>query len=164
MKHLVISVIGQDSPGLVDTLSDTVFQHHGNWLASSLTQLAGQFAGILQISVEEQYEAALITALKSQQAFHIHVVDGNETPPAEQTIALTVSGNDRRGIVNQVSHLLGQNGINISKLKTETKSAPAWGYPLFYAYFQLETKTEIDLDEIQSQLEQLADDLTIDFD
>ncbi len=163
MKHLVISVIGQDTPGLVDTLSNIVLQHHGNWLGSSLTQLAGQFAGILQISIEEQHEAELISALNAQSSFRIHVVDGAESPDAEQVISLTISGNDRRGIVNQVSHLLGQNGINISKLKTETQSAPNWGYPLFYAYFQLEVTSSFDIDDMQSQLEQLADDLTVDF-
>lgn len=53
MKHLVITVIGQDRPGLVGALSDTVYQHKGNWLGSSMSKLAGQFAGILQVDIRK---------------------------------------------------------------------------------------------------------------
>nr|WP_086937674.1 ACT domain-containing protein [Thaumasiovibrio occultus] len=163
MNHLVISVIAKDSPGLVEQLSTTVCQHQGNWVSSSMTQLAGQFTGIIEVNIAPEYQAALIAALKHLASLHIHVVSGEHVSPITHLQTLTVTGNDRPGIVHQVAHILNQRDINICKLHTETQSAPNWGYPLFIARFQLDVTETLDLDAIQTQLEQLADDLTIDF-
>ncbi|WP_305461517.1 ACT domain-containing protein [Photobacterium leiognathi] len=38
MKQLIITVIGKDKTGLVEQLSDTVYNNGANWLKSSLTQ------------------------------------------------------------------------------------------------------------------------------
>ena len=75
MKHLVITVIGKDRPGLVETLSDTIYQNNGNWLASSLSKLAGQFAGILQVEVASQYVPVLNQALSHIDGLQIHIVE-----------------------------------------------------------------------------------------
>ncbi|MGF1725116.1 glycine cleavage system protein R [Photobacterium nomapromontoriensis] len=165
MKHLVITIIGKDRPGLVDTLSDTVYHNHGNWLSSSFSQLAGQFAGILQVEVAEQHAAILSHALSNIHALQILIVEneGNSIP-ASTLHNLVVTGNDRTGIVKDVAATLNQLGININKLKTDSHSAPNWGYPIFTADFQLELPNGITLDMVQDALEQIADDLTIDID
>ncbi len=62
--YLVLTVIGDDKPGLVELLSDVIARHQGNWLESSMAQLAGKFAGILKVSVDEQSAEALIADLK----------------------------------------------------------------------------------------------------
>lgn len=165
MKHLVITVIGKDRPGLVEALSDTVYQNHGNWLASSLSKLAGQFAGILQVEVADQYIPVLSQALSKIDALQIHVVeDDSKTIPVTSLHHLTVTGNNRLGIVKEVTTKLNQLGVNINKLKTDTQSAPNWGYPLFTANFQLELPSELEVEVVQEELEKLADDLNIDID
>ena len=50
-KNLVLTVIGPDRPGLVESLSRLVGEHGGNWTQSRMAHLAGQFAGILQIAL-----------------------------------------------------------------------------------------------------------------
>ena len=60
---LVLTVLGEDRPGLVESLASIIARHEGNWLESRMAQLAGQFAGILRASVPEARAAALITAL-----------------------------------------------------------------------------------------------------
>ncbi|ELR65289.1 ACT domain protein [Photobacterium marinum] len=165
MKHLIITVIGKDRPGLVELLSDTVYQNNGNWLSSSLSKLAGQFAGILQVEVASQYIPLLKNALSQINELQIHIVeDDNSNAPATALHNLTVTGNDRPGIVKDVTARLNQLGININKLKTENQSAPNWGYPIFTAHFQLELPQGLELDVVQDSLEQIADDLTVDMD
>ncbi|MEJ2764322.1 ACT domain-containing protein [Photobacterium sp. MCCC 1A19761] len=165
MKHLVITVIGKDRPGLVETLSETVYQNHGNWLASSLSKLAGQFAGIVQVEVATQYVSLLSRALADIADLQIHIVeDDSKAIPITTLHHLTVTGNDRLGIVKEVTGKLKELGININKLKTDTQSAPNWGYPIFIADFQLELPAELQLDIVQDELEKLADDLNIDID
>ena len=41
MRNLVLSVIGDDRPGLVSALSEAIARSGGNWERSQLAQLAG---------------------------------------------------------------------------------------------------------------------------
>jgi glycine cleavage system regulatory protein len=47
---LVLTVIGDDRPGLVGELSAAIAAHQGNWLESSMSHLAGKFAGIVRVA------------------------------------------------------------------------------------------------------------------
>jgi glycine cleavage system regulatory protein len=58
-QHLVLTVIGDDRPGLVGELSAAISKHGGNWLESSMAQLAGKFAGIVEVSVDAAQADAL---------------------------------------------------------------------------------------------------------
>jgi len=50
-QHLVLTVIGDDRPGLVEALSHVVAEHHGNWSESRMAHLADKFAGIVTVTV-----------------------------------------------------------------------------------------------------------------
>ena len=63
MKQLVITILGQDRPGLVESISSVVLQNHGNWLSSNLSHLLGHFAGIIQLEVAEEHFQSLQSAL-----------------------------------------------------------------------------------------------------
>ena len=51
-NFLVLTVISDDKPGVVETLAKTITEHGGNWLECRMSHLAGKFAGILRVSVE----------------------------------------------------------------------------------------------------------------
>ena len=61
--NLVLTVIADDKPGLVESLAQTIALNSGNWLESSMSQLAGKFAGILRISVADDRVEKLIEEL-----------------------------------------------------------------------------------------------------
>ena len=63
-KHLVLTLIGRDRPGLVHALSETVAAAGGNWLDARMASLAGQFAGILLVAVDAAQCDALLVALR----------------------------------------------------------------------------------------------------
>ncbi|HAW24640.1 MAG TPA: glycine cleavage system protein R, partial [Pseudomonas sp.] len=44
MDHLVLTVIAEDQPGLVECLAKCIAEHGGNWLESRMSRMAGQFA------------------------------------------------------------------------------------------------------------------------
>ena len=56
-RLLVMTVIGQDRPGLVESVAALVTEHGGNWLESRMSRLGGHFAGILRVEVpgEKKY-------------------------------------------------------------------------------------------------------------
>ena len=70
---LVLTLIGEDKPGLVELLSQTVADHDGNWLESRMSRMAGRFAGILRAKVPDARAEALITALAALEAHGLRV-------------------------------------------------------------------------------------------
>ena len=51
MKSFLISVLGDDKPGLVDGLSKIILSNNGDWIESNMSSFEGKFAGILKVNV-----------------------------------------------------------------------------------------------------------------
>ncbi|CZF85957.1 glycine cleavage system protein R [Grimontia marina] len=165
MKQLVITLIGTDRPGLVETLSDTVFQHHGSWQASSLSKLAGKFAGIIQIDIKEENVNALTDALNNIPDLNVLIAEAAHQAETDTTThTLSVTGNDRPGIVQEVTREIAKFGININNLETNAESAANFGGVIFKAEFDLDIVNNISLDDLGEALEGLSDDLIVEFD
>ena len=58
-KTLVLTAICADRPGLIQMLSEVIYKHEASWEESSMAHLAGQFAGILTLNVDENVIPAL---------------------------------------------------------------------------------------------------------
>jgi glycine cleavage system regulatory protein len=163
---LVLTVLGEDRPGLVEALAHIIAAHEGNWLESRMAHLAGQFAGILRTSVPEGHAAALLTALQGLAAHGLQVViapSSTDTPaPEARWLTLDLVGNDHLGIIRDLSHVLAQRRINIDELQTACTSAPMTGGMLFKATARLRVPWEVTVAELRTALEQLAHDLMVD--
>ncbi|MGL4996568.1 MAG: glycine cleavage system protein R [Deefgea sp.] len=167
MKNiLVVSVIGQDKPGLVEQLAAVISAQQGNWLESSFSRLAGQFAGIVKVAVNGD-GAALLAALQALPSLDVRgVLDAEQTEAIEaasQSVALTLVGHDRIGIVKDVSTILARFGVNVEKLETWLDSAPMSGETMFHAQALLSAPVSVDLSHVRRDLEQIADDLMVEW-
>lgn len=163
---LVLTLIGDDRPGLVDAVSAAVVEHGGNWLESRMACLAGKFAGILLADVPDANAEALRAALSDLQTQGLKiVVEFSAKPatlPAYRALHLNLVGQDHPGIVHDVSHVLANRGINIEELNTECSSASWSGERLFHATARLQVPRELSGDELQEVLEGLANELMVD--
>ncbi|MFD2095291.1 glycine cleavage system protein R [Corallincola platygyrae] len=162
MKQLVITLLGEDRPGIVDSISETVLAHQGNWQASSMRHLAGLFAGILEISVADDQAEALKHQLATLPGLQLTVQEGISAEKQAQRVTLSVTANDRHGIVQEVSSTLNGLGANVLTLETRYESAPNWGQPLFKADVLVSLPNTIELYQITEGLEAIADDLMVD--
>ena len=163
--YLVLTAIGDDKPGLVEKLAQTVSRNSGNWLESSMSQLAGKFAGILLVSVPDENADQLISELESLSGSLktvIERVSGEEQSEASQSLTLSLVGNDRPGIIREISAALARQRVNVEELNTECTVAPMSGETLFNAEAMLKVPVDLDLDVLQRELEQIADDLIVD--
>lgn len=163
--HLVLTLIGDDKPGLVEQLARTISEHSGNWEESSMSQLAGKFAGILRVSVPDKDADALVDALQnlgSGLKLVIEKAEAAATRETQRTVAMSLVGNDRAGIIREISHVFSRLGINVEDLETECVPAPMSGDILFKASASLKVPAEVELATLQSALEKLADDLIVD--
>ncbi|AYC31204.1 ACT domain-containing protein [Pseudomonas cavernae] len=164
MNHLVLTVIAQDQPGLVERIAKCIAEHGGNWLESRMARMAGQFAGILKISVPAEAYDELVDALQALQGEGIRVLlaeSGIEPSCTWKPIHLDLVGNDRPGIVRDITRLLSEHGINIESLVTEVLPAPMSSEPLFHAEAILAVPLTLSLELLQTRLETLADDLMV---
>src|SRR5262245_21942463 len=109
-RSLVMTVIGQDRPGLVDSVAGLVAENGGNWLESRMSRLGGQFAGILRVEVPRERESDLIVALKGLVSRGLTVVVhpdlAKAISPQPRLSLLEIVGQDRPGIVREISHAL----------------------------------------------------------
>ena len=138
MTTLILTVAGADRPGLVAAVADVVDAHGGNWENSSLAELAGTFAGVIEVSVADDRAAELQTALRTLQGqglLTLAVLTGSAAadPEDEQLLSIQVLGNDRHGIVREISTVLSSHALSIEELATETRDAAMAGGRLFEA-------------------------------
>jgi glycine cleavage system regulatory protein len=163
---LVMTVIGRDRPGLVELIADVIAAHEGSWLESRMAHLGGQFAGILRLEVPTAQETALVRALEALRTQGLAVVvqpdPGRGTAPSRVTALLDIVGQDRPGIVRQISHALARHGVNVEDLHTECVSAPMSGETLFKAAAKLHIPPGVDVRQLREALECLAADLVVD--
>jgi glycine cleavage system regulatory protein len=164
-RSLVVTVIGDDRPGIVETLSRTITGHGANWLESRMARLAGKFAGVLRVEVAEAGEAALREALIGLAAEGLRVVaepSAAAAEPAARGVTLELVGTDHPGIVRAVSRTLAAHGVNVEELVTELVDAPMSGEQLFRASARLHLPERTALDTLRTDLERIAGDLMVD--
>ena len=73
MIELVLTIIGRDRAGVVAELADVVRFHEGNWKRSELAEIAGTFAGVVVVQVDDDHADELLTNLLilREQGLHI---------------------------------------------------------------------------------------------
>lgn len=166
-KQVIMTVISEDRPGIVESIAKVVSQHNGNWLESRLSRLAGKFAGIVQISVEEEQCDALVKQLQALQQHGISIaIDANHTNTnsvqPNATWRFSIMGNDRPGIIREVSQAFAKRHINLEELNSQCTSAPHSGVPLFSASGKIQLPDNLDIDDLEESLAKISDDLAID--
>lgn len=161
-----MSVIGTDRPGLVELIASRIKGCGGNWLESRMCHLGGQFAGILHIDVSLNDRESLIREIQSleSEGLSVLVKDSGEAPAEEcqQVAVIEIVGQDRPGIVSQISNAFAKRGVNVEELNTECRSAPMSGEPLFEARARVCIPQDCDTDALRSDLETIAADLMVD--
>ncbi|HAB16159.1 MAG TPA: ACT domain-containing protein [Verrucomicrobiota bacterium] len=164
-SSLVMTVIGPDRPGLVDTLATLIAQHEGNWTESRMAHLSGQFAGILQVVVPSANVAALQKDLLSlaSSGLRVSAVSDRPTPAGAglPELALELLGHDRPGIVREIAKALAECGVNVEELHTEVQSAPMSGEALFRAQARLRLPANGDVTALRQQLARAAERLEV---
>ncbi len=166
MIPLVLTFVGDDRPGLVSAISEKIAAHGGTWLDSRSARLAGKFAGILRADVPEEKLAALELALRELAHAGLHLTVQRGAPekarPSARLITLDVIGNERPGIVRDVTQALSALGVNIEELESGLESAAFTGVEMFRAHAKLSAPASVTLDDLRKALERLAGEIMVD--
>ncbi|MGN7970085.1 glycine cleavage system protein R [Microbacterium sp. 22296] len=165
MVTLVLTVVGDDRAGLVSAVADIVDTHGGNWENSELAELAGAFAGIVEVSVSADRADALRRALEGLAgtlAVTVHTGSAAASASVPRSVILDVVGNDRPGIVREISAALNARGVSIERMSTQTTDAAMAGGRLFEAVITVGLVDGVEVDDLVAELERLAAEIQVD--
>lgn len=165
MATFVLTLLGDDRPGLVSALSAPINAHGASWERSQMSRLAGKFAGIAVVTVADNRYDALVADLEALGADGLQVaLDRTDVPDDPNPLHFTIDllGADRPGIVAEISAALAALDVNIEELSTDVREAPMAGGTLFEAHAVLNSPADVSSETLSATLEELADELMVD--
>ncbi len=126
MKKVIVSILGQDRPGIIAAVSRILFEEDCNIENVNQTILQSEFSGIFLASTPD---AMSITALCGQLAkglkplgLHVHVKTMESRRPDPRFVnsepfVFTTRGPDRKGLVAAVTEIIARHGVNVTNLQ-----------------------------------------------
>jgi glycine cleavage system regulatory protein len=165
---LVLTILAQDRPGLVESIAQIVAEHGGNWIESRMAHLAGHFAGILRVEVDGAQADALASSLRGLTQSGLELVIHPDAAAAasrshgeQPLVHLDLMGQDRPGIVREITRVLARLGVNVEELATECCPAAETGHPVFRAEADLRLPPGVTEADLRVALEAVAVDLMV---
>ena len=163
---IVMTVVADDHPGIVEELSDALATHGGNWTESSMMTLAGKFAGILLAEVPEDRADSFLSVLQSLEIGGLEIVaqrsEASARPEDASEFSIELVGQDHPGIVHDITAVLARLGINVLELETTVQSASMSGESLFIAHARILVPDDVPTDDLRDEMEKLANELMVD--
>ena len=165
MASLILSVIGSDRPGLTEALAAAVLSASGNWLESHLSRLGGLYVGSVLVEVDPDAVERLRAAISAVDA---HGLEVRIVPAARHADApgdalqLNLVGQDRPGIVRQVTAVLAGLNVNIETFETQLSTEPHSGGQLFKLESRLRLPPALQAADVQAALEALSAEIMVD--
>jgi glycine cleavage system regulatory protein len=165
MALMVLSVVGSDRPGLTKALAAAVLAAGGNWLESHLSRLGGLYVGSVLVELEAGGVEALSAAVRAvdAQGLEVRVAPAIEAPDAGgETLDLELVGQDRTGIVDQVTTVLSGQGANIETFRTWVSPGPHSGVPLFHLQAHVRLPPDLPASRLQAALQEISAEIMVD--
>ncbi|MEH6470357.1 MAG: ACT domain-containing protein [Halopseudomonas sp.] len=164
-ETLILTLIGDDRPGLVELVSQLIADRQGQWLESQFSRLEGKFAGILQVSVAIEQRPALEQDLRSLVQRGVRVVVEQAAPVMQvpcYPLTLRFVGLDRLNVVADISEVLNRYEVTILSLNSHCAPAPMSNENLFHADFDVRVPLSVGRNVLCEALEALTPELMID--
>ncbi len=169
MNSLVLTVIGNDRPGLVGAIAQAIADHGGSWDQSHMARIKGKFAGIVLVDCPPDNSDALMASLRAIEKDGLltitveQVGDMGTAPDQEPTevVELELVGPDQPGIVAEISTTLADHGVSIVEIESEVRDAPMGGGQLFEAQLSVALRPGLDTTALRSALEDVAAGLMV---
>ncbi|MDX1593278.1 MAG: ACT domain-containing protein [Gammaproteobacteria bacterium] len=123
MQWSMVTVVGNDRPGIVARVSACLFEHGGHLGEASMIRLGGNFTIMLMVGHDGDHEAveAMLAPVCEELELRLHVdpIEGHLHDHPVPNVRITVFGADRAGIVAQVTARLAETGLNILDLESD---------------------------------------------
>ena len=162
-KHIIISALGPDKPGIVSKLSKVITDSKSNISESRMVKLGGDFTMMILASVSEKNMDSLVQNLNeiTELTIEIHETNLGDDEVERGEASIVLSGTDNEGLVYSLTEKLAEHNINIIEMNTGVVNAPMSGATLFLLN-ALVSYNKNQLENIKKELIKLSDELDID--
>ncbi|MBU6267141.1 MAG: ACT domain-containing protein [Sphingomonadales bacterium] len=163
--RIILTVLGSDRPGLTQALAEAVLAAGGNWLDSHLARLGGKYVGSVLVEVADDRLETLEGAVRTIDASGLQVVivpAGEAAPVGGESGWVELVGQDRPGIVREVTSVLADLGANIEQFTSRTENSAWSGELLFRARMRLEPPAGLSWDAVREALEAISGEIMVD--
>ncbi len=165
-KHLVITSVGTDKPGIVNELAKACSEAKCNIIDSRMTVLGGEFAIIMMVSGAWNDIAKLEDSLPSlSDKLGLNTTTKHTTArPQSPALAYSVSvvALDNPGIVHEIARYFSDQSINIDDLNTGTYSAPHTGTQMFNLGMTIRVPADTHIASLRDDFMDFCDELNLD--
>jgi len=166
-KHLVVSALGKDRPGIVNQVSRVILDAGCNIEDSRMTVLGGEFALILLVSGVWNEVAKLEAQLRTleKKLDLTLVLKSTEPRPTKHTMVpyvVDVVAMDHPGIVHDVAAFFSTREINIEDLNTWTYAAAHTGTPMFSMNMTISVPAEVNIGRLRDEFTRFCDEMNLD--
>jgi glycine cleavage system regulatory protein len=165
MASVILSVIGSDRPGLTEALAGAVLAAGGNWLESHLSRLGGLYVGSVLVGLDDGQVEGLRAAVRAVDAkgLEVRIAPAVDQPGvAGEALHFSLVGQDRPGIVRQVTAVLSALDVNIETFDTKISAEPHSGAMLFHIEAQLRLPPGLKARRVQAALEEISGEIMVD--
>lgn len=166
-KHLVISALGKDRPGIVNELSKAIFDNGCSVEDSRMTVLGGEFALVLMISGSWSAIGKLESQTRSlEKKLGLTIVAKPTEPRAPKgemmPYLVDVVSMDHPGIVHEIAAFFSGRAINIEDLSTWTYAAAHTGTPMFALGMTVSVPAALHIGRLRQEFTEFCDELNLD--
>ncbi|KRB79882.1 amino acid-binding protein [Sphingomonas sp. Root710] len=165
-QSVILTVVGSDRPGLTRAIADAVFAAGGNWLESHLSRLGGKYVGSVLVELPEERLGELEAAAKAIDAVGLNVAIVPSSPAGSarhgEPFGIEIVGQDRPGIVREVTTVLAGLDVNIEDFTTAIEDSAWSGAPLFRGKARLLVPAGVSTDQVREALERISGEIMVD--
>ena len=171
MDHFaIVTAFGQDRPGIVALVADSLYQLGCNLEDTCMTRLRGEFTMMLMVRLPSDIDAdTLASRLTTAMTPHDLAVlcrsmsDGAAARQAAleiPTFMLSVYGADHPGIVAQVARTVAHHGGNITDMNTRVIGSG--NMPVYVMVLEIQLEAAQQAEQLRHALEELKPLLGVD--
>ena len=165
MPSFILSIIGDDRPGFVRDIAEVVTRHGGNWQESRMIQMANKFAGLVRVNTSadavNQLKSDLHALAEGRFSLLVEALADIEDLDSA-TFRLDIVGNDRPGIIHEITTALASQAVNVIEMTSEVTPAAMSGTPLFICQAIVTQDADISFEATDLLLAKVAKDLALD--
>lgn len=165
ITRVILSAVGSDRPGLTQSLADAVLAAGGNWLESHLSRLGGKYVGSVLVEIDEDKLPVLESQIRAVDAagLHVSIASAGEEPATQgHPVSIELVGQDRLGIVREVTTVLANLGVNIEDFGSSTENSSWSGERLFRATARLSIPADTSFEQVRTALEAISGEIMVD--
>ena len=165
--RVIVMAVGDDRPGLTQSLADGIVEAGGNWLESHFARLGGSYVGsvLVELPLGGLAELKRVATRMDTEGFHVTVeTAAEEKLMPDRILGFELVGADRPGIVRELSTALAGLGVSIDFLETAIEQEAWTGSTVFRARAEVVVPDSVSFDTVRAALEDISGEIVVDFD